>query len=349
MLPQTPPHGLKVMSGAEENRHYLRAFIQMYRDLPVLWDTSLRDYTNREKRAEAYLRLVPIYHYLKRDATVEDVKKKINTLRTNYRKELKVVESAMRSGNLHSPRCWTFQELDFLRNSEKFLAVNPAFKNEPTFSFSEGSNCTSAFLDSQGGALHYPAPRAGGQTPNISEMFHKSFGPPPPPPPVGNHVDYVTTKRARQTPPCPGGGGAGSAGAGPGAPGTSHNTDELLNIACEYLAGTYPEEESIARTWTHKLKRLPREQRLLAERFINEILFEAESNNLHRGSVQINNSFEPYVRYEEPANGHDEQDKSQSPSVHTSSESKPNVPGAGGSGGGGGAPGSTTNAGIREF
>ncbi|XP_017053463.1 uncharacterized protein LOC108096403 [Drosophila ficusphila] len=347
MLPQAPPHGLKVMSGAEENRHYLRAFIQTYRDLPVLWDTSLRDYTNREKRAEAYLRLVPIYHYLKRDATVEDVKKKINTLRTNYRKELKVVESAMRSGNLHSPRCWTFQELDFLRNSEKFLAVNPAFKNEPSFAFSEGSNCTSAFLEGQGGGagapLHYPSPRAGGQTPNISEMFHKSFGPPPPPPSAVNHVDYGSNKRSRQTPPCS---GSGAASAGPS--GSSHNTDELLNIACEYLAGTYPEEESIARTWTHKLKRLPREQRLLAERFINEILFEAESNNLHRGSVQINNSFEPYVRYEEPPNGHEEQDKSQSPSVHTSSESKPNVA-AGPAGGGGGAAGSTTNAGIREF
>ncbi|EDW40623.1 uncharacterized protein LOC6604786 [Drosophila sechellia] len=348
MLPQTPPHGLKVMSGAEENRHYLRAFIQTYRDLPVLWDTSLRDYTNREKRAEAYMRLVPIYHYLKRDATVEDVKKKINTLRTNYRKELKVVESALRSGSLHSPRCWTFQELDFLRNSEKFLAVNPAFKNEPNFAFGESSNCPSAFLESQGAGLHYPAPRAGGQTPNISEMFHKSFGPPPPPPLATNHVDYGSSKRARQTPPCTGA-GTGSSG-GPGATGTTHNTDELLNIACEYLAGTYPEEESIARTWTHKLKRLPREQRLLAERFINEILFEAESNNLHRGSVQINNSFEPYVRYEETPNGHEEQDKSQSPSVHTSSESKPNVSGASGSGGGGGPPGSTTtSAGIREF
>ncbi|EDV50422.1 uncharacterized protein LOC6543610 [Drosophila erecta] len=342
MLPQTPPHGLKVMSGAEENRHYLRAFIQTYRELPVLWDTSLRDYTNREKRAEAYLRLVPIYHYLKRDATVEDVKKKINTLRTNYRKELKVVESALRSGSLHSPRCWTFQELDFLRNSEKFLAVNPAFKNEPNFAFGESSNCPSAFLEGQGAALHYPAPRTGGQTPNISEMFHKSFGPPPPPPPAANHVDYGSSKRARQTPPCTGA-GAGSSGGG-GATVSSHNTDELLNIACEYLAGTYPEEESIARTWTHKLKRLPREQRLLAERFINEILFEAESNNLHRGSVQINNSFEPYVRYEEPPNGHDEQDKSQSPSVHTSSESKPNVAGAGGSGAG-----STATASIREF
>ncbi|EDV40686.1 uncharacterized protein Dana_GF23799 [Drosophila ananassae] len=327
MLPQPPPHGLKVMSGAEENRHYLRAFIQTYRDLPVLWDTSLRDYTNREKRAEAYLRLVPIYHYLKRDATVEDVKKKINTLRTNYRKELKVVESAMRAGSLHSPRCWTFQELDFLRNSEKFLAVNPAFKNEPSFAFNETSSCTTAFLEGGNGAgassLHYAARGAGGQTPNISEMFHKSFGPPPPQPPpsAGNPGDYVVNKRARQTPP----GTVPGTGAGPAA--SNHNTDELLNIACEYLNGTYPEEESIARTWTHKLKRLPREQRLLAERFINEILFEAESNNLHRGSVQINNSFEPYVRYEEPPSGHEEQDKSQSPSVHTSSssESKPNV------------------------
>ncbi|KAH8246165.1 hypothetical protein KR038_001171 [Drosophila bunnanda] len=343
MLPQPPPHGLKVMSGAEENRHYLRAFIQTYRDLPVLWDTSLRDYTNREKRAEAYLRLVPIYHYLKRDATVEDVKKKINTLRTNYRKELKVVESAMRAGSMHSPRCWTFQELDFLRNSEKFLAVNPAFKNEPSFAFSEGSNCTTAFLESTANnTLHYPAARAGGQTPNISEMFHKSFGPPPPPPPTVNHGEYVTTnKRARQTSPCPAAGTGGT---------TSHNTDELLNIACEYLAGTYPEEESIARTWTHKLKRLPREQRLLAERFINEILFEAESNNLHRGSVQINNSFEPYVRYEEPPSGPEEQEKSQSPSVHTSSESKPNVGGgAAGTGAVGNPSTSNTNPGIREF
>ncbi|KAH8363831.1 uncharacterized protein LOC110189064 [Drosophila serrata] len=343
MLPQPPPHGLKLMSGAEENRHYLRAFIQTYRDLPVLWDTSLRDYTNREKRAEAYLRLVPIYHYLKRDATVEDVKKKINTLRTNYRKELKVVESAMRAGSMHSPRCWTFQELDFLRNSEKFLAVNPVFKNEHSFAFSEGSNCTTAFLESTASnTLHYPAARSGGQTPNITEMFHKSFGPPPPPPPTVNHGEYVNiNKRARQTPPCPAPGTGGTTG--------SHNTDELLNIACEYLSSTYPEEESIARTWTHKLKRLPREQRLLAERFINEILFEAESNNLNRGSVQIN-SFEPYVRYEEPTGGPEEQEKSQSPSVHTSSESKPNVGGAGaGTGAVGNTSTSNTNPGIREF
>ncbi|SPP86965.1 uncharacterized protein LOC117589271 [Drosophila guanche] len=327
MLPQPPPpHTFKVMSGPDECRHYLRAFIHTYRDLPVLWDTSMRDYTNREKRAEAYLRLVPIYHYLKRDATVEDVKKKINTLRTNYRKELKVMESAVRSGTHHSPRCWTFQELDFLRNSEKFLAVNPFFKNEPSFLFSENSSCSTAFIDQHGNPQqHYPTPRGSvGQTPNIniSEMFHKSFGHAQrvdslPTPSQPSHTDYGPTKRARQTPPLNNGPGGGS-----GSANNSHNADELLNIACEYLAGTYPEEESIARTWTHKLRRLPREQRLLAEHFINEILFEAESNNLHRGSLQINNSFEPYVRYDEASAGQEDQDKSQSPSVHTSTESK---------------------------
>ncbi|EDW79953.1 uncharacterized protein Dwil_GK18054 [Drosophila willistoni] len=354
--PHPPPHSIRLMSGAEENRQYLRTFIQMYKDLPVLWDTSLRDYTNREKRAEAYQRLVPIYHYLKRDATVEDVKKKINTLRTNYRKELKVVESAIRSGSLHTPRCWTFQELDFLRNTEKFLAVNPTFKNEPqSFAFNENSTSTTAFLADQAGG-HYAYRGVGGQTPNISEMFHKSFGhgqkvdglgvtsapaatmmhhQPP-----GHSGDYTLGKRSRLSPPP----NAGTPGGGPNA-----GNDELLSMACEYLAGSYPEEESIARTWTHKLKRLPREQRLLAERFINEILFEAESNNLHRGSVQINNSFEPYVRFhEEPAttstSGQEEQDKSQSPSVHTSTESsstKPNVTviGSGGGGGSGGGSG----------
>ncbi|XP_017864335.1 PREDICTED: uncharacterized protein LOC108614637 [Drosophila arizonae] len=352
---QQPSHSIKIMSGAEENRHYLRAFIQTYRDMPVLWDTSLRDYTNREKRAEAYQRLVPIYHYLKRDATVEDVKKKINTLRTNYRKELKVVESAMRTGSLHTPRCWTFQELDFLRNTEKFLAVNPTFKNEPSFSFNENSSSTASFMEHSSGSsassLHYSYRSGVGQTPNISEMFHKSFGhvqkvdplpPPPPPAAAGSGLmhqqpDYSNAaKRARQTPPCSSNGNNSSSATTTTV--STHNTDELLNIACEYLAGTYPEEESIARTWTYKLKRLPREQRLLAERFINEILFEAESNNLHRGSVQINNSFEPYVRFEEPAACHEEQDKSQSPSVHTSTESTPKSKLS-----------EPTNPGIREF
>ncbi|XP_037936975.1 uncharacterized protein LOC119670827 [Teleopsis dalmanni] len=304
---------LKPITPAEENRNYLRAFIQTYRNLPILWDTSLRDYTNRDKRAEAYEQLVPIYRYLKRDATVEDVKKKINTLRTNYRKELKVVECSRRTGLLHTPRCWTYPELDFLRNTEKFLAVNPNYKNE-SFAFSENSQSQNGFLD------------ASNYSPSIAEMFQKSFGNAKPEAQVAaasptstgaphivvdyhqqqqNNTQPDSVKRQRLSPH--------SHTSTP----NGHSADEMhmINMACDYLSGTFPEEESIARTWTHKLKRLQRPQRLLAEKFINDILFEAESGTLHRGSIHIN-GYEPYVRYEQQQA--DEHIKSQSPSIHTS-------------------------------
>uniref|UniRef100_W8CA19 MADF domain-containing protein n=1 Tax=Ceratitis capitata TaxID=7213 RepID=W8CA19_CERCA len=329
---------MKQMTGAEENRHFLRAFIHTYRDLPVLWDTSLRDYTNRDKRAEAYEQLVPIYRYLKRDANVEDVKKKINTLRTNYRKELKVVESARRNGTIHHPRCWTYLELDFLRNTEKFLAVNPNTRGDSFSAFNENSQSQASFMDSSTTGYNFRT-MMGVNTvqspPSIAEMFHKSFGstqklepeqtPPPTVPQVPvtsststaqsgnsdyNHTGHQTesttvrAKRLRFSPTNV-------------TNSTGQTPEELLSIACDYLSGTFPEEESIARTWTHKLKRLQREQRLLAEKFINEILFEAESGTLHRGSVHINR-FEPFVRFEEQSRNDNEQDKSQSPSVHTS-------------------------------
>uniref|UniRef100_A0A1A9UVS1 MADF domain-containing protein n=1 Tax=Glossina austeni TaxID=7395 RepID=A0A1A9UVS1_GLOAU len=245
----------KSINGAEENRQYLRAFIQTYRNLPVLWDTSLRDYTNRDKRAEAYQQLVPIYRYLKRDANLEDVKKKINTLRTNYRKELKVVESARREGNVYQPRCWTFYELDFLRNAEKFLAVNPQIKSENSFLFNEHS--PNQFLEA---SLYGFRSIACTPPPNITEMFHN-----------------------------------------------------------------YPEEESLARTWTYKLKRLPRDQRLLAEKFISDVLFEAESGTLHRGSMQLN-AFEPYVRFEDNTSDEaTENEKSQSPSNQIANNTSRNL------------------------
>ncbi|XP_067642671.1 uncharacterized protein [Eurosta solidaginis] len=337
---------MKQMTGGEENRHFLRAFIHTYRDLPVLWDTSLRDYTNRDKRAEAYDQLVPIYRYLKRDANVEDVKKKINTLRTNYRKELKVVESARRNGTMHQPRCWTFHELDFLRNTEKFLAVNPNTRGDAFSAFTENSQTQTSFMEQPASNYNFRtmvAVNTVQSPPSIAEMFHKSFGnsqklepehtPPPPaptqPPPTtqlisganaalsnaqSNHSHNYSQHAAQQSEASL----LGSAKRPRFSPSNAQTPDEFLSIACEYLSATFPEEESIARTWTHKLKRLQREQRLLAEKYINEILFEAESGTLHRGSVHVN-SFEPFVRFEEQSTGNDQEHcKSQSPSVHTS-------------------------------
>ncbi|XP_037812587.1 uncharacterized protein LOC119604196 [Lucilia sericata] len=340
----------KSFSVSEEHRHYLKVFIQTYHNLPILWDTSLRDYTNRDKRADAYQTLVPIYRYLKRDATLEDVKKKINTLRTNYRKELKVVEAARKQGNHYQPRCWTFYELDFLRNAEKFLAIDTSIIKHETSSSSTTPSAYNTFSESaHAGHFLDNAPYGylmgkGNTSPmSITEMFHKSFGQQnnnnnnqqqrveansnhttPPlglPGGIQSHLNVPTNTTPYQTPTA-----AVSANANKRLKTTTSSSppDEMLNMACDYLSSTYPEEESIARTWTHKLKRLPREQRLLAEKFINDILFEAESGSLHRGSMQLN-ALEPYVRFEESQNDDSSQEKPQSPNVLTNNTTSTNA------------------------
>lgn len=63
---------------------------------------------------------------------------------------------------------------------------------------------------------------------------------------------------------------------------------ELLNMAKEHFKKPDTESHAIARYWTFKLDRMELNQRRLAEKFINDILFEGECGNLHRNSVKIN-------------------------------------------------------------
>jgi hypothetical protein len=70
--------------------------------------------------------------------------------------------------------------------------------------------------------------------------------------------------------------------------------NELLELACDFLKDSKNVEDkylSIGKTWGKKLQDLDSMDSIqckLAEKFINEILFEADMGNLHRGSMQIN-------------------------------------------------------------
>jgi len=70
--------------------------------------------------------------------------------------------------------------------------------------------------------------------------------------------------------------------------------NELLKLACDYLSkdskttGVEDEYLTIAKVWGNKLKYLHPIQRKIAEKAINDILFEAGMGTSHRGSVQIN-------------------------------------------------------------
>lgn len=74
--------------------------------------------------------------------------------------------------------------------------------------------------------------------------------------------------------------------------------NELLSLACGYLAKDNKQDSDldIAKVWASKLKTLDLNQRIFAEKAINDVLFEAQLGTLNRNSVKINsqNTIENY-------------------------------------------------------
>lgn len=101
-----------------------KLFILTFESLTVLWDKKNPHYTNKNRRNEALMKLLIILRRKQPKATVFDVKKKINSLRTNYRRDLRKVISSQQSGELHVPKSWTFKHLCFLnKNNDMFTQV----------------------------------------------------------------------------------------------------------------------------------------------------------------------------------------------------------------------------------
>lgn len=107
---------------SETDTEYLKHFIEVYETLPELWNPRLPAYKNRNSRKKAIQKLIPIYQKLKPNADEAEVRKKINALRTNYRKEVKKIITSRRSGcgedEVYTPTSWVFHALQFLGNSE---------------------------------------------------------------------------------------------------------------------------------------------------------------------------------------------------------------------------------------
>ena len=64
----------------QQGKLLLREFIAAFQGLPEVWDIRREDYMKKNKKLAAYEKLVEVYKPMKADATVEDVKKNINTL-----------------------------------------------------------------------------------------------------------------------------------------------------------------------------------------------------------------------------------------------------------------------------
>ncbi|XP_073408526.1 uncharacterized protein [Dendrobates tinctorius] len=111
-------------SQVANSQDFIRLFTEMYRSLPCLWKVKSPDYSNKYKKKVAYEKLVQLYQENHPSETVDEavIKKKIQALRTVFKKELNKVEKSTRSGagtdEVYVPKLWYYNLLEFTRDQE---------------------------------------------------------------------------------------------------------------------------------------------------------------------------------------------------------------------------------------
>lgn len=109
------------MSREKENQ-CLEEFISVYESEKCLWKIKSPEYHDRMKKEAAYGRLVEVWKEVDANCTKATVLKKINNLRSSYRKELKKVRESTRSGSsredVYIPKLWYYNLLQFLDDQE---------------------------------------------------------------------------------------------------------------------------------------------------------------------------------------------------------------------------------------
>lgn len=103
-------------------REFLTEFIELYKSYPCLWRVKSKEYSDRDKKSQAYEALVQKYKEVDITVNRDKITKKINSLRSVYRKELAKVTNSTRSGagvdDVYKPSLWYFDLFAFLSDQE---------------------------------------------------------------------------------------------------------------------------------------------------------------------------------------------------------------------------------------
>ncbi|XP_026761210.1 uncharacterized protein LOC113520146 [Galleria mellonella] len=237
-----------------------KKFIYVYKNLPILWDSKHPQYSNKYQRHEALQTLLQVYKLIKPAATVNDVRMKINTLRSNYRRELKkvILSRALNdsSTNVYKPKTWSFELLSFLSDEVHISTDQNTSTNE----------CN----DIEEIEIPFETEISTSPVPDIGEYVETKPSTPK------RKIIKIDSKSSRFK-------------------------KSPIHHSCYCCTHLMKIRNSITRIWVDKLENLDSKQRLIAEKAINDVLFEAEMGTLNRYSVKINEPTEecssPYTQY----------------------------------------------------
>ncbi|XP_062541975.1 uncharacterized protein LOC134209974 [Armigeres subalbatus] len=239
------------------SRLIIQEFLELYRSLPCLWKMQCKDYANREMKTEAYKLMVRKLSELEPDANRGSVIKKINNMRSNYRKEKRKVQAFQKLGSQYVPTLWYYPLLGFLDGEDDFVNsdsdsidiervkvqgvdspepyVEDAYDTCSSPTTTEATNFELAMSNCDYSA-EYPPVNEDVPSPSVENNPRKRK------PEDMSHVDQ----------------------------------NHFRIVSCE------DRHDAFGRSIAFKLRALPDEQRIYAEKLINDAIYEAELGNLKR-------------------------------------------------------------------
>ncbi|XP_028179266.1 uncharacterized protein LOC114366551 isoform X2 [Ostrinia furnacalis] len=252
---------------------FLKEFIEKMEVLPGLWDTSSPFYTNLRQRRKAMEELLVIYKQIKPRATIDDVRKKLNSLRSNYRKEVRRIASSKLSAesedDVYKPKSWVFYALHFLgkikpksttsqekeqeRGNEDSPPPIKITRTIPAMLIQNVHNSLPTYIIPQSNSKpsSFPLPQLISPTTNTGNTSKSVLNPTPIYRSQVENKDPVMPQLRLISP----------------TPQPSNSTKTIINPTAIY--------------WSHKLDNIKDPtQKLFAEKYINEILFQAQLGNL---------------------------------------------------------------------
>ncbi|XP_069811233.1 uncharacterized protein [Dendropsophus ebraccatus] len=239
------------------NPDFLKEFIEAYQSFPCLWKVKCADYSNRQKKAEAYKTLLSLCKTVCPSANVDLVKHKIANLRTVFKKELKKVESSRKSGasgdDVYIPRLWYFDLLKFTLDEEEEQTRSVSIYPE-TYDVRKEEEHTDDSLESAGENIAQVCIRSPPQ--EVIERPHHQQKPPPQQPPAP-----TPSQKKRK-------------------PVNDDLSRQLLSEAAAVLNQKEDEFDAFGVTVAAKLRKMDDKQRLLSEVLITDILFKGMMKKL---------------------------------------------------------------------
>ncbi|XP_037935835.1 uncharacterized protein LOC119669871 [Teleopsis dalmanni] len=108
---------LKVLK-MNEDKIFILEYIEFYRSLPALWDVNCAEYNDKIKKEDAFRQLTRKYQERFPKADRKEALRKMNILRTNYKRELRRIKEIKKTsdGNKKdmSTTLWYFDAMKFL-------------------------------------------------------------------------------------------------------------------------------------------------------------------------------------------------------------------------------------------